>query len=61
MFRSLLSEKDNVGSLLVNGSSNRNSLGMCLPLALRYRMIRDCCAGVVSRLNRPHMTQLHLT
>jgi hypothetical protein len=47
--RSVMSDKDNsVGPLLVNGGgSSRNTLGMCLPLGLRYRMIRDCCAGVV--------------
>lgn len=48
----MISEKDSVGPLLVNGSSNRNTLGMCLPLALRYRMVRDCCAGVVSAAQR---------
>ena len=40
-------EIESVGALLLNGG-NRNTLGLCLPLALRYRMIRDCCAGVVS-------------
>jgi len=43
--RSLESSR-NAGSLLASGDPSRQSLGYCLPVGLRLRMVRDCCAGV---------------
>ena len=31
---------------MITGDSARNSLGYCLPMPLRLKMVRDCCAGV---------------
>jgi serine/threonine protein kinase len=42
----LPSSSDSRSSLLVTGDSSRNSLGYCLPMQMRIKMVRDCCAGV---------------
>jgi hypothetical protein len=41
-----VSRSDSRSSLLLTGDSSRQSLGYCLPMSMRVKMVRDCCAGV---------------